>query len=162
VAKVPPWLRGVDLGPYNPDSTPQDIQITLLDVASDGTLTPASSSSLIGEWDEIDIKMMIENENIRSADSYNANYVELGEDDQFDITEILKHTGVNILAASMEGGTSQYALIDVARGDQAWQFYGIMTDYTEGLRHGKMVGRITCKHIDPGYDGAYFANPTYT
>lgn len=55
-------------------------------------------------------------------------------------------------------GAIQYMLVTVTRGGNTWSFYGISQEYSESIRHGKCVGRLTVQMVDIE---ASLPNPSY-
>ncbi len=150
MANIPLWLRGRDIAEGGVFS------ITLQAVnALTGVLTPSGSAvSMIGNWDDIGIDSTPEVEEISSADATRQNDVILKERTEFTITEILKRKGTNILAAANVSG--DYFYVALARGGQAWGFYGLRGAYNESIGKGKSTGRWTLTMVDPAT-----LNPVY-
>ncbi len=150
MAAIPLWLRGRDIA----DGGVFTITLQTVNPLT-GALTPSGSAvSLIGNWDDIAIDSTPEVEEISSADASRQNDVILKERTEFTITEILKKAGVNILAAA--NATGDYFYIALARGQQAWGFYGLRGAYSESIGKGKSTGRGTFTMIDPATQ-----NPIY-
>lgn len=142
---IPVWILGRHL---------TTASLTQQLIASDGTFTPGSSWSLLGQLDEIDVETTNELENITPMDVRQNNYVPVSTESTFTLTEILKSNGVNILANAAVAGDYWYVVL--TRGGQSWGFYGVVESYNEGLRRRKTTGRLVLKMLNPG-----IANPAY-
>lgn len=143
---IPAWLIGVNATTVN---------IIGQTIAANGTLTPGATTSLVGQLDEIEIDITNETENITPMDVRQNNYVIVGEDATITLTEILKRSGTNILAAL--SSSYDVAQFNLTRGAQSWSFYGTIGGYNEGLRRGKSVGRMPLKIVNIAG-----ANPAYS
>lgn len=141
---LPTWLLGRNC---TAAITPQSI-------ASDGTLTAGSQQTLVGQLDSITIDQTEELEEISPMDIRQKNYVIVASESAFELTEILKSNGTNILAAV--GANSDVAYFSLTRGGQSWGFYGVVASYREEIRKGKSTGvlRLQQVYISGG-------NPTY-
>lgn len=145
MAQIPAWL----VREFSATITP-------LAAASDGTLTPGSTASLVGQLDSMEVTGNKETENISPMDSYPKNYVPVEIETTFVVTEILKRNGINILAAAYYG-PDDYAEFVCARGGQTYDFIGLMNNYTEPLKKGKNTGQLTIQMV-----AIASGNPTYT
>jgi len=143
---LPVWLRGQNV---------TVCAITPQTVASDGTLSAGSTSSLVGTIDTISIRSTIEAEEISPMTTTRTNMVPIKVGTTIVLTEILKSSGTNILAGVGYGATS-YAYFALTRGAQSFGFYGLITDYSEEISKGKSTGVMTLEMVDPGS-----ANPVY-
>lgn len=146
MASIPVWLTGKHV---------TACAVVPQSVATNGTLTPGSSTSLVGSLDEISLNSSPETEEISHLGATYANTVLIRRKQQVTLTEILKSNGTNILAAT----ATAYDVVQVnlTRGAQSWSFYGIVTGYREDIRRGKSTAVMTLDMVDPNT-----TNPTYS
>lgn len=147
MAQVPVWCLGRHVTVCS--ITPQS-------VASDGTLSDGSASSLVGSIDSVSLTSQPETEEVSAMTTTRANNVIIKNATSVTLVEILKSSGTNILAAAVTGANGDYFKVILTRGAQTWTFYGLRGAYSEDLQRGKSTASLTLEMVDPNA-----ANPTY-
>lgn len=139
MAAIPVWLRGRNVTTFT--LVPQT-------VAANGTLTPGFSESLAGVWEEIDITVDTQTEEISPADATRQNNVVIKDGYTFRCTGILKANGANQPAAIL--AANDVFQMNVTRGGQAWSGYFVRSNYRETIRAGRSTWEVTLLFTDTG------------
>lgn len=147
MATIPGWLTGKGVTAVT--ITPQTVN------NQTGGLTDTTAVPLVGHLDGVAIRTRVTNEEISPMDAVRENYVPIQTGSSFELTEVLKAIGINLLAPA--ANASLYQKVVLTRGAQTYLFYGIVESYTETIVRGKSVAVLTVQMIDPGS-----FNPTYT
>lgn len=139
---IPNWITGRTVTAFT--LTPQTV--TSAGVPSD--TTPVAT--MAGIWDEVDIELETETEEISAADGLVQNMVLLKDLWRIRLVQILKAGAANPLATAW--GTGIHKLM-LTRGTSTWTLYVVRTGYTENIRKGKSVGIFTAACVDNGLAG---------
>jgi hypothetical protein len=123
----------------------------------------SSVQTITGIVDGVEIQGTNQTETINNLTSFRENEVVIESADSIVLTEIMRDginvANVNVLAALwMNADSADYCLVTLARGGNSFTFYGMMSDYSESIRKGKNVARLTLQMAD--IDAAT-ANPAY-
>jgi hypothetical protein len=132
MSNIPTWLVGTAV---------TAISITPLTVGSDGSLSAGSLASLTGHLDEINLEQVNDLENIVPMDERLNNEVITGSGTLLTLVEILAHSGGNILAGIVNA--YDYVQASFSRGGKAYTGTFVVKGYSEGIRRGKSVGKLS-------------------
>jgi len=142
---IPQWVIGKKVTAFS--LTPQT-------VGTGGALTDGTAASLVGLWDEVDVELETETEEISAADALRHNTVILKDLWRIRMVEILSTTtGNNKLAGAWTGATNEIFKMILTRGPNTWTLYVARTGYTENVRKGRTVGIFTGAIVDAGAAG---------
>ena len=139
MAAIPEWLRGRNVTVFS--LVPQTD-------AANGTLTPGTSTSLTGVWEEIDIEVEVETEEISPADATRQNHMVIKDNYRFRCTGILKRSSANQPAAIL--AANDIFQMNCTRGGQAWSGYFVRGRYSESLRKGRSTWSVELLFTDTG------------
>lgn len=134
----PNWLIGKNV---------TNISIAGITIDASGTITVASSSSLVGQLDEIQPNSHNTTEEINAMDRRAENEVIISSGSGLTLVEILKRSG-NVLAPI--GENYDHCQIVFTRGGRTHTGQYVIKDYNETMRKGKSVGQMTVGPIDNG------------
>jgi hypothetical protein len=136
-------------------------------VGADGTLTDATTTGVqpvLGTWEEIDITMEPETEEISASDASRQHTVVLKEAMRLRATEILQKqkpagAGANDKAQAWQWIASAYDVLKMTltQGGDTYVMYFVRGSYERQTRKGKQLGTFTGMPCDPGA-----VNPTLT
>ena len=139
MAAIPEWLRGRNVTVFS--LVPQTD-------AANGTLTPGTSTSLTGVWEEIDIEVEVETEEISPADANRQNHMIIKDNYRFRCTGILKRSSANQPAAIL--AANDIFQMNCTRGGQVWSGYFVRGRYSESLRKGRSTWSVELLFTDTG------------
>lgn len=145
---IPVWFVTGN-GPFSVVATPQtNTAGTLADTTPVQTIT--------GSIDDVRVEMVIEHRDIRGSNRLQMNNVLVGEGVRLVLVEIIKYTGTNMLPVM--AFSVAYWKIVVTRGAQAYTFYGIRGNLTEGIPNNeKATIEMAFEPIDPAAGNASYA-----
>lgn len=160
---VPPWMLGKHV---------TQVVATIQDVASDGTLTDASTGTFLaglttstgalhstlaftqGLVDELEFSASKLTENVSPINRTRAHHVAVAVNYEFTLTEIMRMgSGNTLLAGIWHGGNSSIIKFEFTRARRKWLIYAVLVGLDEGLTRGKNVARLTCRLVDAGSGG---------
>lgn len=144
MAAVPEWLRGRNVTVFN--LIPQTD-------AANGTLTPGTTTSLAGTWQEIDIDSEAETEEISPADATRQNHMLIKDNYRFRCTGIIKRSSTNQPAAVLSA--NDYFQMNCTRGGQSWSGYFVKSRYSERIRKGASTWEVELIFADTGSNLSY-------
>jgi hypothetical protein len=141
MAAIPIWLVGRNTSVCN---------IVTQTVGANGALTPATTYTLVGLIDEIEVSPSQSSENIVAMIAPRENNVAIELGGTITLTEVLVYgTTGNLLAEAWASG-NDYAIVTVTRGGNTWTFTGLMQSYAESITKGKCTGRMTLELVNTG------------
>jgi hypothetical protein len=157
VATIPIWLLGrhttlVTARWQTPDAN---------GLLGNGT---SSTQTITGLVDSVEYNGQNTTETINCLISFRENEVVTEHNDTFVLTEVMRDgiagTSTNVLASLwMNADSADVCLITLTRGGNSYAAYMCMQDYSESIRKGKCVARMTLTQVD--IDPSV-SNPSYT
>jgi hypothetical protein len=128
--------------------------LTALVADSGGNLTPSGvPGSFLGRLDEASFEHEDEMENIRSVDTYGSNWVGTGQDDTYNLTEILTNTTGNVIRSFWMNSSPglRWVRLNVTHGLLIDQFDGYLSRAgADPLKRGKNTYSCVIRRIDEG------------
>ncbi len=153
MATIPLWLLGYGVS---------TITARAQTVDAAGLLSNSGAAeTLVGVIDELSYNGRNVTENINPLTAAVENEVVVEINDFVTLAEILAPDDSSATAGAYSvlpkiwalGGADvtgpiQYLLVTVTRGGNTWSFYSVIQEYSESIRHGKCVGRLTVQMVD--------------